>query len=385
MLELCQGNCGESYIHCREGLVCFQRTEESVPGCIGSPTSNYHYCIYPELVVATTAVNTLNNNGAFLRVQDNGSLTVFTDGGSTVIWDANNNKTQTGMDFDPEFDISPQMANQMHFTGTYRHSEIQFDFDSDARKGGFHAGDNDAYIEVYSTISITYRLTASYPVSIHSRISFDITLGSEIEAIAICVDNGIDVFEENTERVLTKCLAFGGTAIAATFGTKIETLDSLAEPGITMSVDFALATLFPSRSSDIYYIGIMQVASAGSTIDDTLPSRIENIYFYDQTITSGRRFLITGGPDPCEVSLASTIGSPCAPGCMVATTKEGLYHEIQREGDFCTAVDNVLTQIKKNEEEPCLLSRECRSGICQDKKCHSRVSLVYKILTIYKP
>jgi len=374
-LGLCQGNCDHND-NCKEGLVCFRRNKESVPGCTGSPVDNYHYCIYPQLNT-TDVIDSLNNDGAFLRIRDSGALTVFTVNG-TVIWDTENTMNQTGISFDPDSDISLQLENQLHFAGTYRHSEIHFDFDSDARKGGFYGEGgfhvNADSIEVFSTTSIAYKLIASYPVSIHSRLSFDITLANDTEAIAICVDDGVtkrkDIVDESINRAGTKCLAIGGTAIAARFGTDIKTLDSLAEPGIMKSVDIALTELFFSRLSDIDYIGIMQVASEFSAIDDTLPSLIQNINFYNKGIHYGRRSLVTSDTDPC----VSTFDNTCTPGCMAATTKEGLHHKLHREDDFCISIANMLTQLTKNEEEPCLFHNECRSGLCQSNKCHSRVS-----------
>ena len=376
-LGICEGNCNIDN-HCQEGLVCFVRTDEPVPGCTGSPKQNFDYCIYPQLknTVDVIVIDSSTNTGSFLRIRDSGALTVFKSDG-TVIWDTKDDMKKTDILFDSEFDISPQDAS-LHFAGTYRHSEIRFNFDSDANKGGFHVKEND--IEVFSTTSIAYKLFGPYTVSLHSMLSFDITLANDIEAIAICVDDGVkkrtDTVDEGEHRAVTRCLAIGGTAIGARFGVNIKILDPPAEPEKKLSVHIPLSELFPSRLSKIGYIGIMQVAtSEASVTDDKLTSLIQNIDISNPAIDSKTSISVTSDADPCNISL-STRGSACTLGCMAATTKKGLHHELQNEGDFCTTIEIMLTQITKNEEEPCHFDEQCRSGLCQDNTCSSNVSAV---------
>jgi len=372
-LGLCEGNCGGNNGHCKEGLECFQSNDEPVPGCTGIPSNGYYYCIYPQLN-QTSVNNVLNNDGAFLRIGDNGTLTVYSADGNSVIWDTNGNGVQNGTTFDPLFDISLKLANQLSFAGLYRHSEMNFDFDSDTSEGGFHV--DDGSIELFFTTSIAYKLAASYPVKSWSRLSFDVTLGSDIKAVAICVDDDVARSRNST---LARCLAIGGTDIEGTFGSNIIELEPLAESHTLKTFDIALKDLFPSRLLDIHYIGIMQVVNEGSTIQEMVaPSLIQNINFYEVTPEIEQRFLVSSDNDACAPLVDSDV---CASGCLAATNTPGLHYTILREeGDFCTNSNTVLTQIEKDENEPCSFDNECRSGICQNLKCHSRVSHIYLLL-----
>jgi len=375
-LGRCEGHCNADSM-CQEGLVCFQRNDnEFVPGCTGTPRNGWHYCIYPQLSQETAYDSLDYEGGSFLRIGDSGVLTVFTADGSGIIWNSTLSD-QSAVPFDHESDISLELANQLHFsTDTYTHSTIQFDFDSETTLGGFHVNTASS-IEIFSTTSLAYKLVTSYSVSRQSRLSFDIHVGRQIKAIAICLDQQSDYGTDTI--IVTSCMAIGGTAIEETFGTDIQILSTSAENDNMVSIDIAVKELFPSRSK-FNIIGIMQVANLGTETDvNNITSLIENIDFHDISTEVGRRLLETGDTSPCDL-LVYTIDSACPPGCMVETTKGGLFHELQDVNDFCISMDIALKQTAKNEEETCSLDENCRSGLCQDNQCISKVSSVVILL-----
>lgn len=390
LLELCQGDC-DIDSHCAEGLVCFERNDLSpIPGCTGIGTEGMDYCAFPELIKKST-IDSISNNGAFLRVADEGIVKVYDEFGTTLIWSSENDEVNKVVDqefFDEYTDISIALEKLMYFAGPYAHLTIDIEF-SNAEDAGLHIKDN--LVEVHSSTSLAYKLLAPYPVTALSTISFTVTLGSEIKALAICIDDGVTKRVQGDGRAASSCLALGGSAIVETFGKDILHLGVLGEgvgeledailegenvvqvrdleqdPALamyplqtgTVEVKRKLKDLFPSKTSTVQYIAFVQI------IDEVVassPSIITNINLFEEQITLNTRRLSTS--------------STCQKGQLAAADKAGL-HNTKNDllNDFCVPSDKILQQITKNENDFCTIDNDCRSGLCVMDQCKSRVSM----------
>jgi len=394
-LDLCEGNCQYDF-NCVNGLVCSNASNHGhVPGCTGTSVGSFNYCTYPELKSMTST--SISNDNVFLRVGDDGIVKVYNEGGTTLIWnsasidsDTNVVSSETLFDADRN-DISALLTKLMYFHGSYSHVNIDFEFE-DAEDAGLHVDGNT--VEVYATTSLAYRLLSPYPISALSTLSFDVTLGSHIDALAICIDDGVTAKTDGDGRAASTCLALGGFAIEETLGKNVihlgELLDS--DDGVQIGVEpedlpeetvneedplanyplqkgkvqvkYLLSKLFPSRTSPVQYIAFVQIVGEVKDVnDDSSPSIIENISLIEETISaeSGRRRLL----DSID----------CEKGKLVATHSPGL-HNIKTDPslDFCEDSSKILQQISKNENDSCSFDTDCRSGLCKNDRCESRVS-----------
>lgn len=357
-LVVCEGDCDEDS-HCEDGLVCFQRNSDEAPpppGCTGTPYQHMDYCIYPQLKNIFTG-EALDNNGVFIRVSDDGMVKVFSKSSGDIIWSSGSSSiVQETALFDISSDISIHLATHLLYAGDYSHSSFFKEFDSSG--GGFHA--DSSSIEIHGSISLAYELLDPFPVSALSRISFNVTLGNGIEALAICVDDDLTPMIESDHRAETTCLAIGGSAIETVLQNSISLLEE-PSPGPDEIV-YSLMDLFPTRSTSVIkYIGFVQVTSANGGIDIS-PSLLESIRFYDvdeDGQDNGRRLI--------------NIAENCTAGELVATMKAGLQDTLQDGADFCVSSLTMLNQIVLEEGDYCLVNTECRSGLCETNKCESRV------------
>ena len=357
-LVVCEGDCDDDS-HCEDGLVCFHRDGISAPpppGCTGTPITNMDYCIYPELK-EIPPVEALVNDGAFLRVDDDGTVKVFSINGG-IIWNSGSSLVQETAKFDIGSDVSIHLAKHLLYASDYSHSSIFKDFDRS--EGGFHADSNS--IEIHGSISLAYELLDPFPVSSLSRISFNVTLGNGTEALAICMDDDLTPMKDSGDhRAETTCLAIGGSSIETVLQNPIR-LQILEESSSgPEEIVYSLMDLFPTRStSAIKYIGFVKVTSDNGDIQLS-PSLFESIRFYDvdeDGQDNGRRL---------------NIAENCTAGELVATLRAGLQDTLQDIGDFCVPSLTMLKQIVLEEFEYCLDNTECRSGLCESNKCKSRV------------
>eukprot|EP00979_Chaetoceros_neogracilis_P017510 scaffold10231_cov289-Chaetoceros_neogracile.AAC.1 len=239
-LDLCEGNCQYDF-NCVNGLVCSNASNHGhVPGCTGTSVGSFNYCTYPEL--KSMMSTSISNDNVFLRVGDDGIVKVYNEGGTTLIWnsasidsDTNVVSSETLFDADRN-DISALLTKLMYFHGSYSHVNIDFEFE-DAEDAGLHVDGNT--VEVYATTSLAYRLLSPYPISALSTLSFDVTLGSDIDALAICIDDGVTAKMDGDGRAASICLALGGFAIEETLGKNVihlgELLDS--DDGVQIGVE----------------------------------------------------------------------------------------------------------------------------------------------------
>jgi len=359
-LFVCEGDCDKDS-HCEDGLVCFKRNQNvnSIlpPGCTGTPIDYMDYCIYPELTNIPSG-EVLNNDGAFIRVGDDGTVKVFSKSIGELIWSSDYSLLNETALFDIGHDISIHLATHLLYAGDYSHSSVIKEFDSS--EGGFHADSNS--IEIYGSISFAYELLDPVRVSALSMISFNITLGNGIEALAICMDDDLTprIDMEHT-RAETTCLSIAGTSIETVLQNPITLLEE-PPPGTSTRIDHSLKGLFPTRSTTVItYIGIVQITSDNGGIESS-PSLFESIQFYDVdegAQGNGRRLV--------------NIGETCPAGELSATMTAGLQDTLQDEGDFCVSSLTMLNQIVLEEGAYCLLNTECRSGLCESDSCKSRV------------
>ena len=354
---VCEGSCDVDS-SCEDGLVCFQRYSDDAPpppGCTGTPKEDWNYCTYPQLNSIFSGEE-LDNNGAFLRVDDEGLVKVFSSNGELIWWSSVDPLVQETALFDLSSDISIHLATHLLYAGDYSHSSFFKEFDSS--EGGFHADSNS--IEIHGSISLAYELLDPFPVSALSRISFNVTLGDGMDALAICVDDGLTPRIDNENRAETTCLAIGGSSVETVLQNSISLLEE-PSPGPDEIV-YSLMDLFPTRSTSVIkYIGFVQVTSDNGGIEFS-PSLFENIRFYDVDTPgqdNGRRLI--------------NIPETCPAGKLVATTKAGLQDTLQGGADFCVSSLIMLNQIVLEEGDYCLDNTECRSGFCETNKCESRV------------
>ena len=357
-LFVCEGDCDKDS-HCEDGLVCFKRNSDDAPpppGCTGTPYQDMDYCTYPQLKNIFSG-EALDNNGAFIRVSDDGMVKVFSSNGELIWWSSSVDQlVQETALFDIRSDISIHLATHLLYASDYVHSSVFKEFDSS--EGKFHADRNT--IEIHGSISLAYELLDPFPVSALSRISFNVTLGNGIKVLAICMDDGLTPSIESDQRAETTCLAIGGSSIETVIKNPIRLLEE-PSPGPDEIV-YSLMNLFPTRSTSVIkYIGFVQVISDNGDIEFS-PSFFESIRFYDvdnDGQANGRRLV--------------NIGETCPAGELVATTKAGLQDTLQDGGDFCVSSLTMLNQIVLEEGELCEVNNECRSGLCETNECESRV------------
>jgi len=181
-----------------------------------------------------------------------------------------------------------------------------------------------------------------------SRISFNVALGNGIEALAICMDDGLTPRFENENRAETTCLAIGGSTIETVLQNP-----RLLSTGQDGQIDYSLMDLFPTRSTSVIkYIGFVQVISNDGSIA-TSPSIVENISFYDFVNDDGQ-----------DISRRLNTAVKCPAGELAATMKAGLQDALQ-PGDFCVPSKIMLSQIELNEGDLCEVNNDCRSGLCE--------------------
>ena len=420
-LDLCEGHCTETD-NCKDGLVCFVRSGlSSVPGCSGQGQEGFNYCTYPTL--DTKSANIITNAGSFLRIVDEGldegTIKVFSADGQKVIWrSVNPNKISTlDEDADVEMpvdsDVSISLASMMRYAGPYYRPDIYFKFTNDDQ-GGLHVyestsdGSSDgSSVEIHSTTSIAYSLVASYEVTNLSTLSFDVTVGRGINALAICIDDGLDL---ETRRVANDCLILGGLKINVLGPNNIFSYlkdiipddevaageapdpDDIVEAGestpedpnarririralqedplanypfqtSTVPVNIKLHTIFPSKGPAKYFT-FMQVADELASA--TSNSLIENIQIAEDEDDAEilRRKLSEHSPNPME----------CDPGFLAVTDTPGLQIEKRNlRLDFCVPSEKRLFEISRNVNDACVIDTDCRSGQCVNDKCTSRV------------
>jgi len=355
-LRVCEGNCNQDS-HCEEGLVCFEMNniDPSPPGCTGTPNLDYGYCIYPQLDTHKVVEERLHIDGAFIKVGDDGIVKVFSNNDDALIWwssiDPLRNETAT---FNPSSDISIHLAKELSYAGSYMHSSVY----ENIGEGGFHVNEN--LVEVHGSIYFSYKLLEPYHVTALSQISFNVTLGSGIEALALCIDDGLTPRIPKDGRAETTCLAIGGSSI----DTVLQ--DPKTLPDLSDKVVYSLMELFPTRTtSQVKYIGIIQrTDSNGGSVAS--PSFFENFQLYEDGQGTQRRLTVIGN---------------CPDGELAATTKAGLQDSKESEEDFCVQSEVILKQIELDEGELCKTDHECRSGLCDDEKCQSRVRMTSFLYT----
>lgn len=370
-LNLCQGHC-ENDINCSEGLVCMaQDSNGNVDGCVGtSPNEGWKYCTYPSLrsVINSGADSSLSINDvndSFLRITNEGKLQVFSkeDG---LLWDSiNGTKTEfeeceTGSEFcgfNSDFDVSITTARDIIFAGDYNHVDFATDIE-ESIDGGLSV--TTSSIKVKGTTSKAYEFVTPLHVNSTLYMNFTYTVVDGAKAFALCFDDGITKRVERDGRVLSKCAAIGGSSITDVLSTSVSLDDSIQSTSQNQTVvEFGLSNLFPSQTGKLRYLGILQVMN-DNVFTDSFSLIEEPKFFYKG---NARRRLDQTANNLCVCS-SSELASTLAPG---------LHHTCQAEGDFCTSAKNILTEITKNENDPCLTASECRSGICRDGVCSSEV------------
>jgi len=357
-LDACEGNCNKDS-HCKDGLVCFLRnstSDPSPPGCTGTPTEIHNYCMYPQLK-EIVAVEALDNNGAFIKVGDDGIVKVFSSNVNTLIWWSSVDQlVQETAFLDPRSDISIHLVPQLLYAGTYMHSSIYTN--DNTSEGGFHV--NGTYIEVHGSISVAYELLEQYYVSAQSKISFTVTLGSDVEALAICMDDGLIQRTEKDNRAETTCLALGGSSIDTVLDDPKKLSDFSSGP---RDVVYLLHELFPTReSSQMKFVGFVQRTTRNSGDRGVpSPSIIERIRFYEDDQDTQRKL--------------EEVVMRCPGGELAATSKAGLQDTKHNIQDFCVSSEILLKQIELDEGDYCLRDFGCRSGLCNknSETCKSRV------------
>jgi hypothetical protein len=395
-LELCEGNCDFTG-NCKDGLVCYKRVGFSpVPGCSGQGKEHYNYCTYPEL--DTKSPNIISNEGSFLRIGDDGTITVFQADGKRVIWrSANTGDVEVpfnevaNVTNSLDSDVSISLATIMRYAGPYHRPALYFEF-TDVDQGGLHVYEtlSGSSVEIYATTSIAYSLVASYAVTNLSTLSFDVTVGSGIKALAICMDDSLD---EQTRRVSTNCLILGGSNINILGPDKdfiflreivpddiVEAGESPEDPEeriirmralqddplanypfqtSTVPVNIKVKTIFPSTGPAKYFT-FVQIADELAA--ESSNSLIENI----QIAEDDTEFL--------QRKLSEPTSMECESGFLAVTRdKAGLQIEKNSRFDFCVPSEKRLFEISRNVGDACVIDTDCRSGQCVDDKCTSRV------------
>lgn len=404
-LKLCEGYCKVTR-NCQDGLVCYERDGFSnVPGCSGQGEPNYNYCTNPQL--STKSPNIISNEGSFLRIGNEGNITVYRADGKKVVWrSANDDDVEVPLNEDSDVtnsldsDVSISLAKMMRYAGPYRRPDILHQF-TDIDQGGLHVYEtlSGSSVEIHSTTSIAYSLVASHAVTNLSTLSFDVTVGSGIKALAICMDDGLDF---DTRRVSTNCLILGGSKINILGPNKNFVFlkeivaDDVVEAGespnddkvtagesqdgpeerriralqddplanypfqtSTVPVNIKLNTIFPSTGPAKYFT-FMQVADEQAA--ETSYSLIENIQIAEDDTEFLRR------------KLSEHTSMECNPGNLAVTGTPGLQNTKKSQKlDFCVPSAKRLFEISRNVGDTCVIDADCRSGQCIVDKCASRV------------
>ena len=221
-------------------------------------------------------------------------------------------------------------------------------------------------ITVYGTTSKAYEFAAPVDVDFNSMVSFNVTLGNGVQALTLCVDDDIKANSGVDGRVESTCLALGGSAIDEILDDYLSP-ETIGSVGVKTAVTFQLWQMFSSRNSPIKYLGIIQVVNENDV--SVTESKIEDVLFYKDIEESTRR--LSTGSDLCT----------CGPDELASTTKPGLHHHCVYEGDFCSPAEDKLLEIQKNENDYCSSHSECRSGLCENDKCTSKVRITYSVHT----
>lgn len=376
-LELCEGHC-EVDTNCRNGLICKEQDSNgSVEGCFGaSPKEGWKYCTYPSLAVIDNTNSDLSLRSisdSFLRIDNSGVLKLYSKGNG-LIWDSNGGVTsqlvpcESSCEFDESYDISIATARDIIFAGSYSHVDYAIDVEESSDSGLFVTSNS---IQVKGTISEAYEFLSPLHVDSSTSISFKFGIADGVKGFALCVDDGIKKRVQSDGRVLSHCLALGGSSISevlTTYATVEDMGGTILSPDQnTTEVEFELSRLFPSRIGKIKYLGILQVMNDNFFTDDSY-SLIQDISFIYNSDTN--RGLNQVSNDMCV----------CKSDELAATIEPGLHHSCKAVGDFCTSAKNILSEITKNEKEPCSTHSECRSGICGDgtnKVCSSEVRALF--------
>ena len=380
-LGLCEGNCDTN---CADGLVCISPDQDgSVRGCYGISNTNYKYCTYPILDNSKSSSGSLDFTESFFRVTNTGNTGILQVYGlrtdlsvaseKYLVWDSNNlnlsNLVSENNDFDHDSDFSISTARDIFFSGDFTHHNLVMDIvENDS--SGLHV--KTSSIEIHGSTSKSYEFASPIDVNQNTMISFDVTLGNGVKAIALCVDVVRVASDSSTDEGLsTKCLAVGGTASSPSSSEEAPyegilsgyvSSDTTVEEGIKTTIEYKLSEMFPSRLERIKYIGIIQVVNENDV--SVTSSLIENLLFYDNNSNSQVNRMLTASSEICV----------CGPNELASTQRAGLHHTCSDALDFCSSAEDKLKEITKNENDFCSSHFECRSGLCQNNKCTSRVS-----------
>ncbi|GFH52940.1 hypothetical protein CTEN210_09416 [Chaetoceros tenuissimus] len=358
-LTLCEGSC-ENDGHCEEGLVC----SSDPRGCNGEAEDGWGYCVYPELDPEKSSSN-LSKGKSFLRIHNDGYIQVLTrEDPPELVWSSHEIPNLENIkSFDRENDVSSHLSKELFSVGIYTREDFGMELNQTANFG-LHVSTADSSVELHGTVSRAYELPVPILVSASSTISFDVTLGEGVSALALCVDDGLVPSNIENGRVVTSCLALGGSNIDTVFTKYILYGDSILPENSETSVEFDLDRLFPSRTKKIEYLGFVQVIN--ENVADYQPSIIKNIIFSDWG--QGRRRL-QSNQNKCGNNADGT----CPPGELAASSVPGLHDSCIADGDFCSPASTILRQITLNDGQKCIDHNECRSGFCNDdKECQSK-------------
>ena len=386
-LGLCEGNCDTN---CADGLVCISPDQDgSVRGCYGISNANYKYCTYPILDNSKSSSGSLDFTESFFRVTNTGILQVY--GLSTdlsvasekfLVWDSinlkNSNPVSESNDFKHDSDFSISTARDIFFSGDFTHHNFIMDIVENDNSG---LQVTTSSIEIHGSTSKSYEFASPIDVNQNTMVSFDVTLGNGVKAIALCVDVVRVASDSSTDGGLsTKCLAVGGTASSPSSPEEAPyegilsnyvSSDTTVEEGIKTSIEYKLSEMFPTRLETIKYIGIIQVVNENDA--SVTSSLIEDLLFDDDNSDSQVNRKLTSSSEICV----------CGPNELASTQRAGLHHTCSDALDFCSSAEDKLKEITKNENEFCSSHFECRSGLCQNDKCTSRVSEHSHFIAIY--
>lgn len=118
-LDLCQGQC-ISDSQCRGRLVCVESEGDGsgifkVRGCNKNAQKNWKYCVYPafsNVIPVDDEKNLLANvKQSFMRVENNGTLSVYNADTNTRLW---NNEDMGGTESDRHLDIQLTLEQQQN-------------------------------------------------------------------------------------------------------------------------------------------------------------------------------------------------------------------------------------------------------------------------------
>lgn len=383
IVSLCQGHC-EQDSNCRDGLVCMaQDSNGNIDGCVGTSTEEgWKYCTYPSLrsVIDSGADSSLSINDvrdSFLRIHNEGKLQVFSKENG-LIWDSVNGTkdgfevcTENNCGFNSDFDVSITTARDIIFAGDYNHVDFATDIE-ESIDGGLSV--TTSSVKVKGTTSKAYEFVTPLHVNSTLYMNFTYTVVDGAKAFALCFDDGITKRVEGDGRVLSKCAAIGGSSITDVLSTSVSLDENIQSTSQNETVvEFGLSNLFPSQIGKLRYIGILQVMN-DNVFTDSFSLIEEPKFFYKENVQENPQRRLDQTANSICVCNSTELASTLAPG---------LHHTCQAEGDFCTSAKNVLTEITKNENDPCLTASECRSGICGDGTNNVCLSEVRGILLIF--